>query len=364
MYQTPGMTDLARFIAGLPKAELHVHHVGSASPRIVAELAARHEGASPVPADPALLADYFTFTDFGHFIEVYLSVVDLIRDPAEDIWTLTYEIARDLAAQNVRYAELTLTPYSSIRRAASRPRRSARRSRTPAAGRRPTTACSCGGASTSPARPASQAADVTLDVALRQRPDGLVSFGLGGPEQGVPRRSSRRTSPRRGGGPAQRAARGGVDRARDDLGRAHPPGRRTHRARHRRRSGSAADGAPARPADPARGLPDLERLHPLGAVAGRAPAARSWPPGCRSRSTPTTRPCSRPRSTASTRWRPHLLGLDESGVADLARAGVTASFLDAPGQAALLAEIDAYANRPAAHRGPCASGDFASSGHG
>ena len=38
------MTDLSAFIAGLPKAELHVHHVGSASPRIVAELAARHEG--------------------------------------------------------------------------------------------------------------------------------------------------------------------------------------------------------------------------------------------------------------------------------------------------------------------------------
>ena len=49
--------SLQNFIAGLPKAELHVHHVGSASPRIVAELAARHEGRSPVPADPAALAD-------------------------------------------------------------------------------------------------------------------------------------------------------------------------------------------------------------------------------------------------------------------------------------------------------------------
>ncbi|HTF09766.1 MAG TPA: adenosine deaminase, partial [Asanoa sp.] len=35
------MTDLVEFIADLPKVELHVHHVGSASPRIVAELAAR-----------------------------------------------------------------------------------------------------------------------------------------------------------------------------------------------------------------------------------------------------------------------------------------------------------------------------------
>ena len=39
---------------GCPKAELHVHHVGSASPRIVSELAARHPGA--VPSDPEALA--------------------------------------------------------------------------------------------------------------------------------------------------------------------------------------------------------------------------------------------------------------------------------------------------------------------
>ena len=70
------MTDLHAFIAGLPKAELHVHHVGSASPRIVSTLAARHPD-SKVPTDPEALADYFTFTDFAHFIDVYLSVVDL-----------------------------------------------------------------------------------------------------------------------------------------------------------------------------------------------------------------------------------------------------------------------------------------------
>src|SRR6185437_15600726 len=51
-------SPLDAFIAGLPKAELHVHHVGSASPRIVAELAARHPD-SKVPTDPAALAEYF-----------------------------------------------------------------------------------------------------------------------------------------------------------------------------------------------------------------------------------------------------------------------------------------------------------------
>jgi aminodeoxyfutalosine deaminase len=101
----------AGFVAGLPKAEIHVHHVGSASPRIVSELAARHPGT--VPADLDALREFYTFRDFGHFIEVYLAVVDLLREP-EDIRLLTYEVATDMAAQNIRYAELTLTPHTSV----------------------------------------------------------------------------------------------------------------------------------------------------------------------------------------------------------------------------------------------------------
>ena len=38
-----------------------------------------------------------------------------------------------------------------------------------------------------PGPPWMQAADVTLDVALKQHPAGLVSFGLGGPEAGASR---------------------------------------------------------------------------------------------------------------------------------------------------------------------------------
>lgn len=72
---------LTTFIAGLPKAELHVHHIGAASPRIVAELAARYEGSTPVPADPAELAAFYDFRDFAHFLQVYLQVVDLVRTP-------------------------------------------------------------------------------------------------------------------------------------------------------------------------------------------------------------------------------------------------------------------------------------------
>ncbi|GAB3141174.1 adenosine deaminase [Micromonospora sonneratiae] len=179
------MTDLSAFIAGLPKAELHVHHVGSASPRIVAELAARHEGRTPVPADPEALADYFAFRDFAHFIEVYLSVVDLIRDQT-DVWILTHEVARELARQQVRYAELTITPYSHVRRGIPAPAfcEAIEDARVRAEADFGITLRWCFDI---PGEAGLLSAEETLRIALEQRPDALVSFGLGGPEIGVPR---------------------------------------------------------------------------------------------------------------------------------------------------------------------------------
>jgi len=179
------VSALARFIAGLPKAELHVHHVGSASPRIVADLAARHAGSTPVPADPEALAEYFVFRDFGHFIEVYLSVVDLIRDP-QDVWTLTYEVAQELAGQQVRYAELTVTPYSSIHRGipADAFCEAIEDARVRAEADHGVVLRWCFDI---PGEAGLPSAEVTLEAALRHRPDGLVSFGLGGPEVGVGR---------------------------------------------------------------------------------------------------------------------------------------------------------------------------------
>lgn len=172
------------FIAGLPKAELHVHHVGSASPEVVAALAARHPD-SPVPKDPAELAGFFTFTDFAHFIELYLAVVDLIRTP-DDVRELTWGVAEGLVAQGVRYAELTCTPQTSIARgipvegyveAIEDARVAAARD----LGLELQWIFDIAGENGVPG------ADVTLDAALNHGPAALVGFGLGGPEIGVPR---------------------------------------------------------------------------------------------------------------------------------------------------------------------------------
>jgi aminodeoxyfutalosine deaminase len=177
-------SDLTGFIARLPKAELHVHHVGSASPRIVSELATRHPGV--VPSDPEELAKFFAFRDFAHFIEVYLAVVDLIRTP-EDVRLLTYEIAREMAeVQQVRYAELTCTPHTSVlagipieafTEAIEDARVAAERD----------LGIVLRWIYDIPGELGVPGADATLGYALDHAPEALIGFGLGGPEIGVPR---------------------------------------------------------------------------------------------------------------------------------------------------------------------------------
>ncbi len=336
------MNDLDTFIAGLPKAELHVHHVGSASPRIVAELAARHQGATPVPADPALLADYFTFTDFGHFIHVYLSVVDLIRD-AEDVWTLTYEIARELAGQQVRYAELTLTPFSSIRRgiAAEAYCDAVEDARRRAATDHGVQLVWCFDI---PGEAGLEAADVTLDVALRQRPDGLVSFGLGGPEQGVGREQF---------APHFAAARAAglhsVPHAGESTGPETVWDALTHLGAERIGHGIAAAHDPRLMAHLRDRQIPLEVCPTSNVCTRSVPSLAEHPlPVLVAAGVPVTINSDDPPMFSTTLNHEYavaadLLGLDAHGVADLARAAVTASFLDPADQAGLLAEIDDYA---------------------
>ncbi|MEJ7831622.1 MAG: adenosine deaminase [Nocardioides sp.] len=180
----PATHHHADFIRRLPKAELHVHHVGSASPRIVAELAERHPGT--VPADLDELRAFYEFRDFAHFIEVYLAVVDLIRTP-EDIRYLTYEVAREMATeQSLRYAELTCTPYSSVIRGIPIEAFTEAIEDARAAAERDF-GLVLRWIYDIPGEAGLPAADATLGYALDHAPDGLVAFGLGGPEAGVPR---------------------------------------------------------------------------------------------------------------------------------------------------------------------------------
>ncbi|XTZ17946.1 adenosine deaminase [Micromonospora echinospora] len=335
------MTDLPSFIAGLPKVELHVHHVGSASPRIVAELAARHEGRSPVPADPEALAAYFEFRDFAHFIEVYLSVVDLVRDDT-DVWILTHEVARELARQQVRYAELTITPYSHVRRGIPAPAfceaiEDARKRAEADFGIELRWCFDIPGEAGLPA------AEETLRIALDQRPDGLISFGLGGPEIGVPRPQFKpyfdqaraaglRSAPHAGEttGPqtvwdALRDL--GAERIGHGISAAQDPELLAHLAQHR----IALEVCPTSNLR-TRAVASLDE-HPLGRLveAGVLVTVNSDDP-------PMFGTTLNDEYAVAAR----LLELDAAGVAGLARDAVTAAFLPDEGKRRLTAEIDAY----------------------
>src|SRR5580693_7533221 len=102
------MESIDAFVAELPKVELHVHLVGSASAETVLELARRHPDRG-VPRTAEELRGFYEFRDFPHFIEVYKAVSELLSEP-EDIADLVRGVARDLAAQRVRYAEMQFGP--------------------------------------------------------------------------------------------------------------------------------------------------------------------------------------------------------------------------------------------------------------
>ncbi|PWI44329.1 adenosine deaminase [Streptomyces sp. ICBB 8177] len=335
-----GGPDLGGFIAGLPKAELHVHHVGSASARIVAELAARHPD-SAVPNDPDALREYFTFRDFAHFIQVYLSVVDLIRD-AEDVRLLTFEIARDMARQQVRYAELTITPYSSVRRGIPAPAfmEAIEDARKAAEAEFGTVLRWCFDI---PGEAGLESAEVTTELVERHAPEGLVSFGLGGPEIGVPRPQFKpyfdraralglRSVPHSGEttGPESvwDALRDlGAERVGHGTSSVRDPRLLAHLAEHRIPLEVCPTSNVA-----TRAVASLEE-HPIRQMvdAGVLVTVNSDDP-----------PMFGTDLNTEYAVAARLLGLDASGVASLAKNAVEASFQTAEAKTALREEIDAY----------------------
>lgn len=172
------------FVAGLPKAEVHVHLVGSASVSTVLELARRHPDAG-VPTDADALAAYYAFTDFAHFIDVYVSVNSLVRTP-EDVEALVVGAAGDMGRQNVRYAELTVTPDShllmGIAPAAVAEALSSGRSKA-----RDGHGVELAWVFDIPGELGLVSGERTIDWVEAHAPEGSVGFGLGGPEIGVPR---------------------------------------------------------------------------------------------------------------------------------------------------------------------------------
>lgn len=94
----------------MPKVELHVHLEGSVRPETLLKLAKRHNVSLPAE-DVAGLRRWYTFRDFNHFIEIYMTISSCLRT-AEDIELIAREFLIGQAEQNILYSEVTFTPFN------------------------------------------------------------------------------------------------------------------------------------------------------------------------------------------------------------------------------------------------------------
>jgi len=98
----------------LPKVELHVHLEGAIPHEALWKLIQKYGGDPSVP-DLDALRRRFRYRNFSHFIKTWSWKNGFLRE-YEDFRMIAEVTARDLVAQNVRYAEMFFSPSLFVRR--------------------------------------------------------------------------------------------------------------------------------------------------------------------------------------------------------------------------------------------------------
>jgi len=108
------MSDLAGFIAGMPKAELHLHLEGTLEPELKFALAARNGVDLPYTSIDEMRASY-RFDDLPSFLAVYYEGMSVLLTE-QDFYDLATAYFRKAASQNVVYAEVFFDPQAHTSR--------------------------------------------------------------------------------------------------------------------------------------------------------------------------------------------------------------------------------------------------------
>lgn len=106
--------SLDRFVQQMPKVELHLHLEGSIQPATLLDLA-RKNRVEPLAADLAGIAERFHYRSLQEFLGVYMACVRVLVD-GSDFERLAYELGIELARQQVRYAEVMISPMQYLLR--------------------------------------------------------------------------------------------------------------------------------------------------------------------------------------------------------------------------------------------------------
>ena len=178
------MSDLEQVIRQMPKVELHVHLEGSVRPATLLKLAGRHHVSLPAENVEGI-RQWYTFRDFDHFIEVYMTISSCLRT-ADDIELAAREFLIGQAEQNIIYSEVTFTPYNQFVNcglgfheqmdAVNRSREWGEKE----------LGVRMGIIVDIPRERSPEAGQTVADWVIDRYGDGVIALGLGGPEKGNP----------------------------------------------------------------------------------------------------------------------------------------------------------------------------------
>lgn len=107
-------TDLAEFIRGIPKAELHIHIEGSLEPELIFAMAERNGLALPYPSVEALRAAY-AFTNLQSFLDIYYAGASVLITE-QDFHDMAWAYFERAHADRVIHAELFFDPQTHTER--------------------------------------------------------------------------------------------------------------------------------------------------------------------------------------------------------------------------------------------------------
>ena len=112
----PKLTELAsrEFLAGLPKAELHLHLDGALSPELMFKLAQRNQVELPYKSVAEIEAAY-AFTSLQSFLDLYYRGASVLKHE-QDFYDLTRDYFEKCKADNIVHTELSFDPQTHTER--------------------------------------------------------------------------------------------------------------------------------------------------------------------------------------------------------------------------------------------------------
>ncbi|HNP19103.1 MAG TPA: adenosine deaminase [Fulvivirga sp.] len=108
------MTRIEEFIAGMPKAELHLHIEGTFEPELMFEIAKRNNKEIPYSSVEELKAAY-SFNNLQEFLDIYYAGANVLIGE-QDFYDLTWAYLTKVHSQNLVHTEMFFDPQTHTNR--------------------------------------------------------------------------------------------------------------------------------------------------------------------------------------------------------------------------------------------------------